>query len=135
MSVLFAGPNERSAPMTGFSLTVPPGLTIEHAHEADGWSESLEGTTATWTGGALAAEAETSFGATIAASAEPGFGEVIARQLYADGNDVSWTVRLAIAQPESTPSQNLAIAGVVALIGVLVVGAIAMLAWRRRTAA
>ncbi len=135
MSVSFAGPNERTAPMTGFSLTVPPGLTIEDAHEADGWTESLEGTTATWTGRTLASEAEMSFAATIAADAEPGFGEVIARQLYADGNDVRWTVRLMIAQPQSTPSQNLAIAGVVALIGVLVVGAIAMLAWRRRTTA
>jgi hypothetical protein len=31
-----------------------------------------------------------------------------------------------------SPSQNLALAGVVALIGVLVVVAIAMVAWRRR---
>jgi hypothetical protein len=33
---------------------------------------------------------------------------------------------------KSSPSQNLALAGVVGLIGVLLVVAVAMLAWRRR---
>ncbi len=132
-SITFSGPNERTAPMTGFSITVPPGLRIEHAHDADGWTESLEGPTARWTGGAVAPEAELVFGATIAADAAPGFVEVIATQRYADGNDVRWSVPVTIAPPEKSPSQNLALAGVVGLIGVLVVVAIAMLAWRRRS--
>lgn len=132
-SIVFSGPNERTAPMTGFSITVPSGLRIEHAHEVEGWTESLEGGTATWTGGTLAPETEKSFGATIAADAEPGVVEVIATQRYADGNDVRWPVEVTITQPEKTPAQNLALAGVVALIGVLLVVAIAMLAWRRRS--
>ncbi len=130
-SIAFAGPNERAAPMTGFSITVPSGLRIEHAHEVEGWTESIEGSTATWSGSSLGPEAVTAFGATIGADTEPGVVDVIARQLYADGNDVRWTVPITIAPPEKTPAQNLALAGVVAFIGVLLVVAIAMLAWRR----
>jgi hypothetical protein len=119
--------------MTGFSITVPAGLEIEHAHAADGWKESLEGSTATWTGGSLAADETISFGATVAAETEPGVAEVLARQTYADGGVVRWQVRLTITPTEESPSQNLALAGAVALIGALLVVAIAMVAWRRRS--
>ncbi len=71
--------------MTGFSITAPPGLVIEHAHEVDGWTETLEASTATWADGSLAPDGDIPFGATIAADAEPGVVEVIARQRYADG--------------------------------------------------
>jgi hypothetical protein len=36
--------------------------------------------------------------------------------------------------PGNENSQNLALAGIVGLIGLLVVGGVAVLAWRRRTA-
>ncbi len=134
-SIDFVGPNERPALMNGFSVTVPPGLAIEHAHEADGWSESIEGRTATWTGGTLAPNEIIDFGATIAAQAAPGTVEVLARQLYADGEVVRWTVRMTVTPESDSPSQNLALAGIVALIGVLLVVALALLAWRRRAPA
>ena len=132
-SITFAAPNERDAPMTGFSITVPPGIVIEHAHELAGWSESVAGTVATWTGGSVPPEAEMSFGATLDAEAEPGLVEVIARQTSEDGGVVRWSVPLAINPAAESPSQNFALAGVVALIGVLLVAALAMLAWRRRS--
>jgi uncharacterized protein YcnI len=132
-SITFAAPNERDAPMTGFSIAVPPGIVIEHAHEIAGWSESVDGTVATWTGGSVEPEAETSFGATLGAEAEPGLVEVIARQQYDDGGVVRWSVPLAINPAAESPSQNLALAGVVGLIGVLCVLAVVLLAWRRRS--
>ena len=132
-SITFAAPNERDVPMTEFSITAPPGIVIEHAHEVAGWSESVDGTVATWTGGSVAPEAELTFGATLAAEAEPGLVEVIARQRYEDRDVVRWSVPLAINPRTENPSQNLALAGVVALIGVLAVVAVAMFAWRRRS--
>ncbi len=132
-SVTFSGPNERDDPMTAFSLTVPAGFTIEHAHEVAGWDESVDGSTATWTGGPLAPDVELGFGMTLRADAGPGILEGEAQQSYADGSVVSWPVALTITPAEESSSQSIALVGVVALIGVLAVVAIAMLAWRRRT--
>ena len=70
---------------------------------------------------------------TLKADVEPGVVELQAQQLYADGSVVSWPVALTITPAPESSSQSLALAGVVALIGVLAVVAIAMLAWRRRT--
>ena len=49
-----------------------------------------------------------------------------------DGGVVEWPVALTVTPATESPSQNLALAGVVGLIGVLVVVAVAMLAWRRQ---
>jgi uncharacterized protein YcnI len=133
-SIVFSGPNERDAPMIAFSATVPAGLAIVHAHEIEGWNESVNGSTATWRGGPLAANEEIGFGMTLKADADPSVVEVQARQRYADGGVVSWPVAITITPATETPSQNLALAGVVALIGVLLAVALATLAWRRRTA-
>ena len=132
-SITFSGPNERDDPMTGFTLSVPNGLEIEHAHEVTGWEASMDESTATWNGGSLATDIELGFGMTLKADTEPGVVELQAQQLYADGSVVSWPVALTITPATEGSSQNLALAGVVALIGVLAVVAIAMLAWRRRT--
>jgi uncharacterized protein YcnI len=132
-SITFAGPNERDAPMIAFSVTVPAGLEIVHAHEIERWDESVNGSTATWLGGPLAPKEEVGFGMTLKADAEPSVVEAQAQQRYADGGVVSWPVAITITPATETPSQNLALAGVVALIGVLLVLALAMLAWRRRS--
>ena len=132
-SITFSGPNERDDPMTGFTLKVPAGLEIEHAHEVSGWDESVAGATATWNGGRLAMDMEVGFGMTLKADLEPGIVELQAHQLYADGSVVSWPVALTVTPGEESSSQNLALVGVVALIGLLLVVAIAMLAWHRRT--
>lgn len=131
-SITFSGPNERDEPMTEFALTLPVGLAIKHAHEVEGWDESVEGSTATWVGGPLAPDDEIAFGMTLEADVEPGAVELEAEQRYPSGSVVSWPVALTITPARESPSQNLALAGVVALIGVLSIAAIAMLAWRRR---
>jgi len=132
-SITFSGPNERNDPMTTFSLTAPAGLEIEHAHEIERWDESVEGSTATWNGGPVAPGEEVAFGMTLKTDAEPGVIELQADQGYADGSVVSWPVALTITPATESSSQNLALAVVVALIGLLAVVAVAMLAWRRRT--
>jgi uncharacterized protein YcnI len=132
-SITFSAPNERDDPMTAFALTVPTGLEIEHAHVVTSWDESVDGSTATWSGGSLAPKEEVDFGMTLKADVEPGLVELQAEQRYADGGVVSWPVALTITPAAESPSQNLALAGVVALIGVLAVVAIAMLAWRRHS--
>ena len=131
-SVTFAGPNERDDPMTSFVVTAPDGVVIQHAHEVDGWEESVDGSTATWTG-SLASDVEVAFGATIEADVDPGVVELRADQRYADGAVVSWPVPLTVTPADDSPSQNLALAGVVALIGLLSVAAVAVFAWRRRS--
>jgi len=131
-SITFAGPNERDDPMTGFTLSVPDGMEIEHAHEVAGWDESVADSTATWNGGPLVTDAEQGFGMTLKSNVEPGVVELQAQQLYADGSVVSWPVALTVTPGEEGSSQTLAVAGVVALIGVLALVAIAMLALRRR---
>ena len=119
--------------MIEFAVKAPPGLAIEHAHPVEGWTATVEGVTATWSGGSLAATAVATFGVTLKANAKPGLVELRTEQRYADGGVVEWPVVLTITPAAASPSQNLALAGIVGLIGVLVVVAIAMLAWRRRS--
>jgi uncharacterized protein YcnI len=131
-SITFEAPNERSDPMTSFTLVPPDGIEIEHAHPADGWDETIEDGAATWTGGSLAARAIAHFGATLKADTGPGTVTLTARQGYDSGAVVEWSVPLLVTPAEASPSENLALAGIVGLLGVLVVVAVALLAWRRR---
>jgi uncharacterized protein YcnI len=131
-AVIFSGPNERGRPMTSFEVVVPVGLEIAHAHPVDGWTEEGTASTATWTGGSLAPGADIPFRVTLKATADPGMLQVKAEQRYSDGGIVSWPIAITILPPKTSPSQNLALAGVVGLLGVLIVVAVAMLAWRRR---
>jgi uncharacterized protein YcnI len=128
-------PNERKEPMTGFTITAGEGLTIEHAHPNDGWAEELSGSTASWTGGSIPHLAQTTFGISLRADAPPGPVAMQAEQLYDSGAVVRWPVSLTVVPAEETSSQNLALAAVVGLMGLLVVAAVAMVAWRRRAPA
>ena len=130
--IIFSGPNERQRPMTSFALTAPAGLEITHVHPVDGWTEESTASTATWAGGSLAPRADIPFRVTLKATADPGVLQVKADQRYRDGGIVSWPIGITVLPPKASPSQNLALAGVVGLIGVLLVVAVAMLAWRRR---
>jgi uncharacterized protein YcnI len=131
-AIIFSGPNERKRPMTSFALTAPAGVEIVHAHPIDGWTEVSTKSTATWTGGSLAPRADIPFRVTLKATADPGVLQVKADQRYPDGGIVSWPVAITILPPKASPSQNLALAGVVGLLGILVLVAVGMLAWRRR---
>ena len=132
-SVILDVPNERDEPMTGFVVTAPPGLEIEHAHPADGWTEELGASSARWTGGPLAALTTTTFGISLRAATGPGEVVLETELLYDSGAVVTWPVPMTVTPAEESASQNLALAAVVGLIGLLVVAAVAMLAWRRRT--
>ena len=132
-SITVSAPNERDDPMTGFTLSVPAGFEIEHAHEVAGWDESMDDSTATWSGGSLSPQSQLGFGMTLRADVEPGVVHAQAQQLYADGSVVAWPVSLTITPQTESSSQNLALVGVIALIGALAIVAIAMLAWRRRS--
>ena len=129
------GPNERDAPMTGFSVSVPSGVEILHAHPVDGWEEAIEGQTATWNGGSLAANSEQTFRLELETSVEPGIVALEVEQLYDGGEVVRWPVSLTVVPSAESPSQNLGLAAVVGLIGLLAVAAVAVLAWRRRAQA
>jgi len=130
-SLILEVPNERTEPMTSFVVNVPSGLEIEHVHPAAGWIESVDGSTARWTGGSLAARKQVDFRLTLRADAEPGNVDLDAEQLYDDGGVVTWPVTITVTPPAQSPSQNVALAGVVGLIGVLVVAAVVMLSRRR----
>jgi uncharacterized protein YcnI len=132
-TIRFDVPNERKEPMTGFVVRVPAGLVIEHAHPADGWQERLEESTATWTGGSLAEFASVNFGVSLKATAPPGPIALETEQTYDSGAVVRWPVSMTVV-PANENSQNFALAAIVGLLGLLVVGAVAILAWRRRTA-
>jgi hypothetical protein len=121
--------------MTSFSVTAPEGLVIEHAHPTEGWNGSVEGATATWSGGSLPANTTVSFGMTLEADMEPGAVALQAQQRYDSGAVVDWPVSITVLPATESPSQNLALAGIVALIGVLAVVAVGMIAWRRRARA
>jgi len=126
-------PNERDAPMTGFSLSVPSGFEVVHAHPAEGWNETSDPATATWTGGAVASGGVATFRLELETPPTPGVVELQAVQRYNDGAVVRWPVSFTVTPAEETPSQNLALAGVVGLIGMLVVIGVVALAWRRRS--
>lgn len=132
-SIALTAPNERDDPMTGFRVTAPPGLVIEHAHEVEGWKAAHDGSTATWSGGQLAPEVEETFGITLRAATEPAVLELTTEQLYADGAVVSWPVPITVTPAAESPSQYPALAAAVGLIGVLLVVGVVALAWRRRS--
>jgi len=119
--------------MTTFTVTAPAGLEITHVHPVEGWDEKFSASQASWTGGSLAPRANIPFRLTVKATADPGTVQMKADQGYADGGIVSWQVPITVLPPAASPSQNLARAGVVGLIGVLLVVAIAMLALRRKS--
>jgi uncharacterized protein YcnI len=131
-SISLEVPNERSDPMTSFTVAAPDGLEIEHAHLADGWNGTVEDGAATWTGGSLAASATATFGITLKAEVEPGVETLQAKQGYDSGAVVEWPVALTVTPAVESPSENLALAGLVGLIGVLVVALVVVLALRRR---
>lgn len=131
-TITLDSPNERKKPMTSFVVTVPRGLEIVHAHGPAAWQVTFTGSTARWTGASLAPNATASFGIVVDAKTQPGTVQLQAEQRYPDGGVVRWPVSLTVLPANTSPSQNLQLAAVVGLIGVLVIAAVAALAWRKR---
>ena len=129
--VSLRGPNEREEPMTGFEVSVPSEFRIVHAHPADGWDESVQGSRATWTGGSLAPGAEATFRLELEAPSAPGTDSLEAVQRYPGGAVVTWDVGLTVTPQSGSSSQNLGWALVTALIGIAVITALGVALLRR----
>jgi len=125
-------PNEREGRMTEFTVKVPPGVEIVDAHGPEAWQVAVKGSTATWSGGNLAPGATATFGLVLDARTDPGTIRLDADQRYGDGGVVRWPVSLTVLPAKSSPAQNLRLAAVVGLIGVLVIAAMGALALRTR---
>jgi hypothetical protein len=136
-TIEFSVPNEREAPMTGFAVTAPAGLRIVGAEETEGWVATVDGQTVTWSGRSVPAKLSETFGIRLEADSEPGAVDLDAEQLYADGS-VRWPVTLTVVPGASDSGSDgggswVVLVAILAL-GVLVTTAIAVLAWRRRSA-
>lgn len=128
-------PNERDEPMTSFAVTAPAGLRIVGVEETEGWVATVDGQTATWSGGSLPAKLSETFGIRLEAVGEPGAVDLDVEQRYADGN-VRWPVSLTVVPSASDSGSDRGgswlVLGAILALGVLVTTAIALLALRRR---
>ena len=132
-TVTLLAPNERQAPMSGFSVTVPPGIAIDEAAVSDsGWAGTIRGDTASWSGCCVASGTTASFSVDLTAAGEPRAVNIEAVLLYEDGNDVRWRVPLTVL-PAETASGSLGAAFLVGGLGLLLVVGVVGLAWLRRT--
>jgi hypothetical protein len=132
-TVTLVAPNEREEAMTGLSVTVPAGLSIAEAvPPGGGWEGAVDGSTATWTEGSLAAGAVTSFSFVLEASGEPGSLTLETVQLYPGGARVPWPVVLTIL-PGAGSSGSLGTALVVGSLGLLVLATLGGVVWLRRS--
>jgi uncharacterized protein YcnI len=123
-------PNERNEPMTGFTVTVPDGFEIVHAHPSEGWEGTSDASTATWTGGSLPAGSSADFGLELRTPEAPEFVDFAAVQRYDGGDVVRWPVAFTVTPAAESESRNFALLAVVTL-GLLVIAAI-VFSWRRR---
>jgi hypothetical protein len=124
--------NDRALEMDAFAVSVSPGLRIESVGDVEGWSGSIDGSTATWTGGRLAGGEDETFNLDLEAVAEPGPVSLEVAQQYPDDRSASWPVTLTVV-PADEASTGVWLYVVVA-VGLVLAGAGALLAWRRRDA-
>ena len=128
-SVELSLPNERRIPMTALALDVPTGMRVVEAMPAPGWSESATNRRATWTGRLHAFETA-NFTVRLETSRVPGTVTLKAVERYPDGGKRIWPVTLLVV-PADEPSEQLGVALVVALLGLLGLTIGGALLWRR----
>ena len=63
---------------------------------------------------------------------EPAPVELVAELLYTGGDVVRWQVPLTVTPAEETPSENLALAAIVGLVGLVALAGVIALTWWRR---
>ena len=127
--------NDRDETMTGFRLTVPRGLRILSAGGEEGWSPAVEGSRATWSGGALATLEPVELEVEVEATGvEPGVVELRGDQLYADGEAISWPVALTVVPPGGEAESTLGTQAIATLsvLGLLVLATFGLVVWQRR---
>ena len=129
-------PNERpGVPMTGLTLTAAPGARILSAEPSPGWTPRSSASGATWTG-TLAPGKTVTLAFELRAPHATGPLDLRAVQHYADGESVSWALRLTVAPTGSSgsPSMRLGRALVTGIGGLaaIAVGLVLVLVRRRR---
>ena len=134
--ILLTVHNDRDATMTGFRLTVPDGFRIAAAGGDESWNGTVDGRSASWTGGSLAAFRPTTLEVELeAAGAMPGPVVFRGDQLYADDETVSWPVTLTVVPAGSNPGDDAVSATAIVILvvlGLLVVGTFGLVFWQRR---
>jgi hypothetical protein len=130
-SLRFSMPNELDRPMTGFSLLIPGDFRIVAVSSAEGWNADVQGRRVTWTGGSLDPADEAAFAVELEAPTAPGPANLEAEQLYPGDGALPWAVELTVTPASDTPSQNLAVAAVIALMGLLVLSALGLAILKR----
>ena len=132
----FETPNERPPRVTtSLELVAPPGVELASAPAPEGWSLSLRGTTARWSGGTIEAEDILAFPLRVTVRTAAGTEVFRARQRYDDGAVVRWTARLTVvpAAAADDPAQRLGRAFVAGALGLAVlVGSLLVLRRLRR---
>jgi uncharacterized protein YcnI len=126
-------PNERKAPMNGFLVKAPPDFRVVAARPVDDWAGTSTDAEAIWHGGPLARRLQATFTIDVEAPAEPGSATFQMEQHYPDGGVVRWPVALTVVPAPDSPSENLGLALVVGLGGLLVLALLGVLLWRRAT--
>ena len=129
--LVFAAPNERDTPMTGFSVTVPEGFEIVDAGHQTDWHPVVLGSKVTWSGGSLPAGEEATFTLALKGPASPGAVQLSGDQLYASGDVVHWPVAFTVVLG-TKPSEHLGLAAIVAGGGLVFTVLFVVVAWRRR---
>jgi hypothetical protein len=131
--------NDRDETMTGFRLTVAEGLRIVSAGGDEEWTAAVEGTRATWTGGALPPLEPVVFEVEVdAAGVAPGTAELRGDQLYADGETTTWPVPLTVVPAGESAADDAAVTGtaiaILAILATLAVATFGLVLWQRRRA-
>lgn len=124
-------PNERRVAMTAFEIRVPEGLVVAGVPPVDGWVASATARAARWTAGSLPPFATAAFAIELDVTGEPGTVVLDAVERYRDGRSVRWPMTLAVIPPADEPSQQLGVAVVVGVAGLLGLTIAAALLWRR----
>ncbi len=134
-TILFDTPNEREGRVTtSLRLEAPPGVELGAVAAPSGWTVSLDGRVATWTGGRIEGTDVVSFPLEVTARTEPGIQTFRAVQRYDDGETVPWDAALTVvpASGDNAPSQQLGRALAAGAVGLVVIGVSLLLLWRIR---
>lgn len=125
-TITFVAPNERTPHVfTGLTITVPAGISLASAPAPPGWTLSITGRRATWSGGLakLGSGPYEPFQIVASTSLAPGALKLHAVQRYNDGGLVRWTLAFTILPgATATPREHVLPAIVTAILGLVVIG-------------
>ena len=133
-SLVFTVHNDIEEEMTSFAVTVPAGFAVDEVEDVEGWSASVDGPTAVWTGGTLAFQNAETFTLALEAPPEPGAVILDAEQRYSGDRALPWPVEVTVV-PEDVESSTGYVWAVAALgVAVLAALGVAVVLRRRRAA-